>query len=168
MEPNIWGKHAWIFLHSVSMNYPDNPSNEDRKNHKNFFENLRYVLPCEVCKKHFTQHILHNPIEPALHSKRKLVEWLINVHNQVNISLNKPTMTYDQVIELYKKIYNGNMYLEDVKKTNKEEKKFNSNMYIKKNNSALDNISNNYLENNIVILIIITLLLFLFILWKKI
>ena len=160
MEPNIWGKHAWIFLHSVSMNYPDNPSNHDRKNYKDFFENLRFVLPCEVCKKHFTQHIQRNPIEPALHSKRKLVEWVIDVHNQVNISLNKPTMTYDQVIDLYKKIYNGHIYLEQNTQINKEEKRLNS-------NTNSNNSINKYLESNIIIFIIITIVL-LIILWKNI
>ena len=162
MEPNIWGKHAWIFLHSVSMNYPDNPSNQDRKNYKDFFENLRFILPCEVCKKHYAQHIQRNPIEPSLHSKRKLVEWVIDVHNQVNISLNKPTMTYDQVINLYKKIYNGNMYLDEVNIVNKEQKPFT------KNSSNSNESSNNYLENNIIIITIITIALLIFILWKKI
>jgi hypothetical protein len=167
MEPNIWGKHAWIFLHSVSMNYPDNPSNQDRKNYKDFFENLKYVLPCEVCKKHFTQHIYHNPIEPALHSKRKLVEWVIEVHNQVNITLNKPTMTYDQVIDLYKKIYNGSIYLEQNTHLNKEEKRLNSNKNIKNSNNTSKYYINNYLESNITIIIIITIVL-LIILWKNI
>jgi hypothetical protein len=162
MEPNIWGKHAWIFLHSVSMNYPDNPSIQDRKNYKDFFENLRFILPCEVCKKHYAQHIQRNPIEPSLHSKRKLVEWVIDVHNQVNISLNKPTMTYDQVIDLYKKIYNGNMYLDEVNKFNKEQKPFT------KNSLNSNESSNNYLENNIIIITIITIALLIFILWKKI
>ena len=166
MEPNIWGKHAWIFLHTVSMNYPDNPSNHDRKNYKDFFENLRYVLPCEVCKKHFSQHIHHNPIETALHSKRKLVEWLIEVHNQVNISLNKPTMTYDQVIDLYKKIYNGKMYVDQNLKSNNEEKTLNRDNHLKNNTINFQN-SNNYLESNIIIIIIMVAIL-LFILWKNI
>jgi hypothetical protein len=161
MEPNIWGKHAWIFLHSVSMNYPDNPSNQDRKNYKDFFENLKYVLPCEVCKKHFTQHIQRNPIEPALHSKRKLVEWVIEVHNQVNITLNKPTMTYDQVIDLYKKIYNGSIYLE-------QNTHLNSNKNIKNSNNNSKNNLNNYLESNITIIIIIITIVLLLILWKNI
>ena len=62
MEPTIWGKHAWVFLHSISMNYPDKPSISDKKNYKDFFENLKFILPCEVCKKHYSQHIHKNPI----------------------------------------------------------------------------------------------------------
>ena len=127
---------------------------------------LRYVLPCEVCKKHFSQHIHHNPIETALHSKRKLVEWLIEVHNQVNISLNKPTMTYDQVIDLYKKIYNGKMYVDQNLKSNNEENTLNRDNHFKNNTINFQN-SNNYLESNVIIIIIMVAIL-LFILWKNI
>lgn len=165
MEPNVWGKHAWIFLHSVTMNYPDNPTNDDRKNYKNFFENLRFILPCEVCKKHYSKHIQSKPIEHALHSKKKLVEWLIEVHNQVNISLNKPTMSYDQVIDLYKKIYNNSTYSEKINiKSN------NDDHIVVNNNSNLNtkNTNVNYLERNIIIIIIIAISIFLFILWKNI
>jgi len=173
MEPNIWGKHAWIFLHSVSMNYPDNPSNSDKKNYKDFFENIRFILPCEVCKKHFSQHIQQHPIDSALKSKNKLVEWLIDVHNQVNISLHKPTMTYEQVIDYYKKLYNGDIHM--YSNTNKEEKtvtnsnntKSNSNNTKSNSNNTKSN-SNNYLETNIIIIIIITLAVLFYILWKNI
>ena len=164
MEPNIWGKHAWIFLHSVSMNYPDNPTNDDRKNYKNFFENLRFILPCEVCKKHYSKHIQGKPIEHSLHSKKKLVEWVIEVHNQVNISLNKPTMSYDQVIDLYKKIYNNNTYFEKIKVKSDND----NNILINNHNLNTKNTSNNYLESNIIIIIIITTAILLFILWKNI
>ena len=26
MEPNIWGPGAWTFLHSITFQYPENPS----------------------------------------------------------------------------------------------------------------------------------------------
>ena len=33
MEPEIWGPHAWQFLHSITLSYPDNPTFEDKNNH---------------------------------------------------------------------------------------------------------------------------------------
>ena len=159
MEPNIWGKHAWVFLHSISMNYPDKPSISDKKNYKDFFENLKFILPCEVCKKHYSQHIHKNPIENALKSKNDLVEWVINVHNQVNISLNKPTMTFDQVIEYYKKLYNGDITINDNPNLN------NKNLY---NGTKIVKNNNKYLGSNIIIIIIITISLLFYILWKNI
>ena len=31
MNPKFWGPHAWIFLHSITLNYPKEPSDEDKK-----------------------------------------------------------------------------------------------------------------------------------------
>ncbi len=43
-----------------------------------------------------------HPIEYALSAGRVgLVKWVIDIHNEVNKSLEKPTLTYDEVIEIY-------------------------------------------------------------------
>ena len=151
MEPQIWGKHAWIFLHSITMTYPENPSNEDKKTYKNFFESLDKILPCSVCRTNYRKHIQHLPIDTFLHSQRSLVEWLINIHNQTNIMHNKPTMEYDQVIDNFKKIY---------------KKDTNTNDII---NEESNNIRIEGTNNNIYFIIIMILLIIIFILsWKLI
>ena len=30
MEASIWGPKAWVFLHSITMNYPEKPTDEDK------------------------------------------------------------------------------------------------------------------------------------------
>ena len=30
MNPKFWGPHGWIFLHTVTMNYPKEPNNQDK------------------------------------------------------------------------------------------------------------------------------------------
>ena len=67
-----------------------------------FFRITSRVLPCEKCARHYKQHILNDPIEPALENRGKLVRWLIKIHNKVNEDLGKPQYTYEQVIEEYK------------------------------------------------------------------
>jgi len=151
MEPQIWGKHAWIFLHSITMTYPENPSNEDKKIYKNFFESLDKILPCSVCRINYRKHIQQLPIDTFLHSQRSLVEWLINIHNQTNIMHNKPTMEYDQVIDNFKKIYKKDTNANDI--INKES----------------NNIKSEATNNNIYFIIIIILLIIIAILsWKLI
>ena len=44
MNPKFWGPHGWIFLHSVTMNYPKEPSLEDKTLSRNFFASLTKVL----------------------------------------------------------------------------------------------------------------------------
>ena len=107
MNPKFWGPHGWIFLHSVTMNYPKNPSNDDKQLYRNFFSSLTRVLPCEKCAYHYKQHIKDDPIEPVLENRDKLVRWLIKIHNKVNADLGKPYYSYEQVIEEYKyKLFN--------------------------------------------------------------
>ena len=31
MESEVWGPSAWTFLHTVTLNYPEEPTNEDIK-----------------------------------------------------------------------------------------------------------------------------------------
>ena len=107
MDPNVWGKHGWIFLHSVTMAYPDEPTENDKQNYKEFFNSVSIVLPCKVCRKHLKQHMDELSIDNALRNKKTLVEWLINIHNKTNVTLGKPTYTYKEVIEIYKKMYNN-------------------------------------------------------------
>ena len=83
MEPQVWGPHGWFFLHSVTMAYPEKPTKKDKEDYFIFFNTLTKVLPCEVCRKHFKQHMAEIPIEPALQSRQTLVEWLIKIHNLV-------------------------------------------------------------------------------------
>lgn len=102
MNPKFWGPHGWIFLHSVTMNYPKQPTIEDKTLYRDFFRSLRKVLPCEKCAYHYRQHIIDDPIEPVLENRDTLVRWLIKIHNKVNADLGKPQYTYEQVIEEFK------------------------------------------------------------------
>ena len=105
MEPNIWGPGAWLFLHSITLQYPDNPTEIDKENYKNFFESLQEVLPCPSCSEHYKNNLNKFPIR--VESKDELIEWLIDIHNEVNVVNNKEVLTYDQVKNNYKKIYNN-------------------------------------------------------------
>jgi len=105
MNPDIWGPSAWMFLHSVSLAYPKNPTDIDRINYGNFFNNLQPILPCLKCSNNYLQHIQEEPIENHLDNKESLVKWLINIHNKVNKLNNKDMLSYDKVIDKYKDIY---------------------------------------------------------------
>ena len=106
MDPDVWGPPTWIFLHTVTLNYPNNPTMYDKKYYKKFFINLHYILPCEWCSKNYKQHLLKYPIDNYLNTKKNLVQWLINIHNEVNKIFNKNTIDYFEFINIYKKIYN--------------------------------------------------------------
>ena len=105
MNPKVWGPHAWFFLHSVTLSYPNNPTETDKKQMYDFFMSLSNILPCLDCMKHFKDHLNKYPITPFLDSKDSLVSWLIILHNMVNVSTGKPTMTNEAVLKFYNKKY---------------------------------------------------------------
>ena len=99
----LWGSHAWIYLHYVSFNYPIIPNDDDKQNYKNFYYNLKYTLPCNDCKLHFSQMIENLPIDQFLNNRWSLMWWLYIVHTLVNIRLNKDKFYYfDELLLLYK------------------------------------------------------------------
>ena len=106
---NIWGPPAWTFLHTVTYNYPENPTEDDKRNYHNFFDSLQHVLPCEKCKDHYKQNIQKYDLDSNLDSREDLVKWLIDLHNNVNKDNGKPVWSYDEVYNKYDNLHNSNM-----------------------------------------------------------
>lgn len=101
MDPKLWGPHFWFILHLISFNYPDNPSTPDKDNYKRFYESVGDILPCSLCKRHYKNYISQFPISIHLDSRIDLITWVVQVHNFVNQSLNKPIYTVQTVLDIY-------------------------------------------------------------------
>ena len=88
--PKIWGPHMWVALHSITFNYPRNPTKDDKERYQKFFELVGYVLPCQYCAQSYREFInsgdtkLTNEI---LQNRKTLSEWLYKVHEAVNKKL---------------------------------------------------------------------------------
>lgn len=89
MQSDKWGKSGWIFMHTISFNYPDKPTQKDIQNYKNFFMNIGEVLPCSYCRESYKEFITQLPIDPVLKSRKLLTRWLYKIHNKVNNKLRK-------------------------------------------------------------------------------
>ena len=114
MNPKIWGPGGWLFLHSITLNYPENPSDKDKMFHKNFFLNLQNVLPCPNCSRHYSINLKKYPIDEALENKELLTKWLINIHNEVNKANFKKIYTYEEVIQKYDNLYKGSNIINNI------------------------------------------------------
>lgn len=106
MDPNIWGPKLWFVIHTFALNYPDNPTYEDKRIMEEFFNNLKYSIPCSKCKIHYKQRLEKAPIINFLENKQSLFKFTIDLHNQVNKSLGKKIYSYDEVVQIYKEHYN--------------------------------------------------------------
>ena len=111
---NIWGPPAWTFLHTVTYNYPDNPTEDDKRNFYNFFMSLQHVLPCEKCKEHYKQNIQKYDLNNSLGSRQELVKWLIDLHNDINKDNGKPVWSYSDVYNKYQDMYKSDSVINKV------------------------------------------------------
>jgi len=89
MDTRYWGPDAWDLLHFISLDYPNNPSDNDKLIYSHFFNSLPFVLPCFYCRSSFTDYLKELPIENYFNSKKNIIEWVWKLHNKVNDKLRK-------------------------------------------------------------------------------
>jgi hypothetical protein len=106
IPPPVWGPFFWHTIHIVAIGYPTNPSYAHKRAAKEFFEGLQFLLPCEVCRQHYRQHLQKMPITPHLDRREDLFRWTVELHNEVNRALGKPTLTEGEAIRYYFRIGN--------------------------------------------------------------
>lgn len=107
MDPKVWGPGAWLFLHSITFNYPHHPTPRDQEEITTFFDLVGRLLPCFYCRDNYKRHLREYPIQTE--SKTDLVYWLIDIHNDVNKELGKPVLSRQEAMEkilcMYRKEY---------------------------------------------------------------
>lgn len=102
--PSVWGPFFWHTIHIAALGYPKNPTYTDKRAAKEFFEALQFMLPCGVCRDHYANHIKSKPISTFLDKRADLFRWTIDIHNEVNRSLNKPQWTEQEVMAYYARL----------------------------------------------------------------
>ena len=101
MDPQLWGRQGWHFLHAVTLSYPEKPTALQKKHMANFFNELQYILPCRMCQQNFQNHMKQIPIQPFLHNRKDLVKWLHTIHNLTNTMLGKPQYPLTKLYQKY-------------------------------------------------------------------
>lgn len=108
MKPEVWGPKTWFLLHSVTLEYPENPKDEDKQNFKDFIQSFQKIIPCLKCRENFKNHLTENPLtSEILATRQKVVKWMIDVHNSVNKMTNKPILTYEEALTKLLKTYSS-------------------------------------------------------------
>lgn len=99
-----WGPKAWGLLHIGSFMYPEEPTAHERRSMFNFLHSLSDVIPCSVCRTHFTRSLAEHAPSPdsaALSGRDALSRYLVDLHNQVNARTGKRVWRYEEAAALY-------------------------------------------------------------------
>ena len=78
---STWGPPLWHALHTMSFNYPVNPSLEDKHHYRDFILSLKNVLPCGACRKNLKTNFRQLPITMAdMKNRDTFSRYIYNLH----------------------------------------------------------------------------------------
>ena len=99
----VWGPPFWHTLHTISFNYPVNPTEKDKAYYRNYILSLQNVLPCGACRKNLKTNFKHMPITMKhMESRDTFSRYIYNLHELVNRMLKKKSnLSYCDVRERY-------------------------------------------------------------------
>jgi len=100
---SVWGPPIWHFLHTMSFNYPVNPTQEDKEHYRNFVLSLQHVLPCKYCRQNLKTNFRSLPLTmDQMKNRETFSRYMYELHELVNRMLKKKSnLTYCDVRERY-------------------------------------------------------------------
>ena len=103
MMTKIWGPAMWHYLHTMSFNYPVEPTKEQKIHYRDFVLNLRNVLPCKYCRMNLANNLKKKPLMMChMKSRETFSRYIYELHETVNRMLNKKSnLTYCEVRDRY-------------------------------------------------------------------
>ena len=104
MNVNKWGPSGWTFLHTITFNYPLEPTPEDKENYSKYFEMVGNMLPCKYCRQSYKIYYKYMPIDPFLDSREGVCFWLYKLHDLINKKIYKTSIPFEEVIRKYEDI----------------------------------------------------------------
>jgi hypothetical protein len=92
-----WGPVIWNFIHTISIiDFLDNEMYVNQI--KKYLQSILNILPCKHCCN--TYKIWIDKLDTIDTNERMvLFKWSVDLHNEVNIKLNKQTWSYEQAVE---------------------------------------------------------------------
>jgi hypothetical protein len=96
----LWQPLTWYIFHTISLNY----NNEYQKEYIKFFETFKTIIPCKICRTHYTNQLNNEnmKLENNINSER-IFNWTVDLHNNVNKMNNTRLWSYDEARNYYQK-----------------------------------------------------------------
>ena len=125
MLTTVWGPSTWHLLHTMSFNYPVDPTCDDKRNYRNFILSLQDVLPCGKCRKNLRENFKKHPLKLShMESRGTFSLYIYKLHEIINKMLGKKSgLTYADVRERYEHFRSRcNKSIEELKQEYEENK----------------------------------------------
>jgi hypothetical protein len=119
----IWGPNVWHFLHTMSFNYPVNPTGLQKRQYKSFIYSLQNVLPCGKCRANLVKNMTKLPLlDKHMESRHTFSLYIYKLHELINQMLNKEShLSYEDVRDRYE-AFRSRCLVEDANKPIEQKK----------------------------------------------
>ena len=103
MMTSVWGPSMWHVLHTMSFNYPIEPTKEQRQKYRDFVLSLKWTLPCKYCRINLKNNFRVLPLTmDCMKNRDTFSRYIYRLHELVNKMLKKKSgLTYCDVRERY-------------------------------------------------------------------
>lgn len=103
MLTSVWGPPMWHTLHTISFNYPVNPTVEQKEDYFNYFKSLKNILPCKYCRDNYVENMKKLKFsKKTMKNRDTFSKYVYELHESVNKNLGKKSnLTYKQVRDRY-------------------------------------------------------------------
>ena len=103
MMTSVWGPSMWHYLHTISFNYPVEPTETQKAKYRELIMNMKHTLPCRHCRENLVKNLKMCPLTAAaLKNRDAFSRFVYNLHETVNTMLCKRSgLTYEEVRDRY-------------------------------------------------------------------
>ncbi|KAG7091199.1 hypothetical protein E1B28_010250 [Marasmius oreades] len=108
------GRATWKLLHTMTLRYPEHPTEDERHALASYFHLFSRLYPCGECAAEFQALLKKYP--PQTSNRLNAALWLCSVHNEVNKRLKKPDFDCAHLDDTYD-CGCGDTPINDLKKT---------------------------------------------------
>jgi hypothetical protein len=89
-----WQPLTWRLFHNIALNY----DNQYKDQYISFFETMKTIIPCKICRDHYNQQLNTMNIQDNMD---RIFNWTIDLHNNVNKMNHKRLWSYDEARDYY-------------------------------------------------------------------
>ena len=103
MLTTVWYPSLWHTLHTMSFNYPVNPTNDEKKQYRDFIISLQHVLPCKYCRMNLKSNFKSLPLTmEKMKNRDTFSRYIYDLHELINKMLKKQSnLSYCDVRNRY-------------------------------------------------------------------
>jgi len=86
---------------TIALAYPDHVNVLTKRKYYDFIQNMPIFIPNSEISKKFSGMLNEYPVTPYLDNRDSFVRWVVFIHNKVNETLGKPSITIEEAMDNY-------------------------------------------------------------------